>query len=257
MRIQFSNITLVASFCFALAFTFSCSSDGGEDDSGSVSSSSSKKGSSSSIQSGVVLGPSVSYGGETYQTVVIGTQTWFKRNLNYEVEGSVCYNDDPANCAKYGHLYNWATAMALPANCNSTTCTSQISSKHKGICPSDWHIPSNADWDKLMRYVDGTSGTESPYNSPTAGRYLKATSGWNDYDGISGNGEDIYGFSALPGGIYLDGHFSSVGLVDFWWSASEDDSDFAYFGGMLYDREHAVSGYDSKYTLVSVRCLQD
>jgi len=56
-------------------------------------------------------------------------------NLNYNVSGSECYEDDP-NCAKYGRLYNWATAMALPSDCNSKSCASQISEKHKGICPS-------------------------------------------------------------------------------------------------------------------------
>ncbi|MDR0515500.1 MAG: hypothetical protein LBH25_00470 [Fibromonadaceae bacterium] len=51
--------------------------------------------SSSSRQSGTIPGDPVSHGGETYETVVIGTQTWFKRNLNYNPSTgtSVCYND--------------------------------------------------------------------------------------------------------------------------------------------------------------------
>jgi uncharacterized protein (TIGR02145 family)/uncharacterized repeat protein (TIGR02543 family) len=85
--------------------------------------------------------------GQTFRTVVIGTQTWMAENLNCDVSGSECYNNNESNCATYGRLYDWATAMALPSSCNSSTCSSQINAKHRGICPSGWHIPSNADWD--------------------------------------------------------------------------------------------------------------
>jgi len=208
--------------------------------------------SSSSIRINVVFGPSVYYEGETYETVVIGTQTWFKRNLNYNANGSVCYNNSTSNCDKFGRLYNWATAMGLATSCNSSSCSSQINAKQQGVCPSGWHIPSNADWDKLVRYVDGTNGTSSPYYSFTAGRYLKATSGWAD----NGNGEDWYGFSALPGG---DGYFRFIGEGGYWWSASEYDNKFAYFRYMLSKHDHV--GYDNvsfdKSDLLSIRCLQD
>jgi len=187
-------------------------------------------------------------------TVKIGEQVWMKENLNCNVSGSKCYNNNESNCATYGRLYNWETAMNLPSSCNSSSCSGQVQSKHQGICPSGWHIPSNADWDKLVRYVDGTSGTSSPYDSPTAGRYLKAKSGWNS----NGNGEDTYGFSALPGGSGLsDGGFYGVGNYGDWWSSSEDRSDGAYNRNMLYNNENVYYDYNDKDTLFSVRCLQD
>jgi uncharacterized protein (TIGR02145 family) len=176
--------------------------------------------------------------------VQIGEQVWMSKNFNFNVKGSKCYDNQESNCATYGRLYDWATAMALPAICNSAYC--KISEKHKGICPGGWHIPSKADWEKLIRYVGGEK---------TAGLYLKATNGWND----NGNGEDKYGFSALPGGYGKDdGSFYDV--VGTWWSA---DGDGSYSGGnyaysLYVDNKSASSGGNNyKSDLRSVRCLQD
>ena len=213
---------------------------------GGNSSSSVGGGSSSSGGGGnVVHGEPVNYGGETYPTVVIGTQTWFAKNLNYNVEGSKCYDNDPANCTKYGRLYDWSTAMGFSSNCNSSTCSGQIQPKHRGICPTGWHIPSHADWDALMTAVGGEN---------TAGTKLKAPSGWSN----GGDGTDNYGFSALPGGHgNSDGSFRYVGIAGGWWSASELNSDVAYDRRMGYDRSYVDRGNSYKSALFSVRCLQD
>jgi len=187
------------------------------------------------------------------RTVTIGEQVWMKENLNCDVSGSKCLNNDPANCVKYGRLYDWTTAMALPASCQSSNCYSQIKPKHQGICPSGWHIPSNEDWNVLMFVVGGYS---------TAGRKLKATSGWEDCGPVGSDNryicEDAFGFSALPSGIgYSDGG---------WWSASEASieavSEFAYTMSIEYDNDGLSTkdgGFDdgSKSLLLSVRCLQD
>jgi uncharacterized protein (TIGR02145 family) len=176
--------------------------------------------------------------GKTYKTVKIGDLTWMAENLNYNAEGSKWYKNEPANCTKYGRLYNWETV--------------------KKACPSGWHLPSEEEWDKLMRYVDGTSGTESPYRSETAGKYLKSREGWNDYEGRTGNGEDKFGFSALPGGFGgSDGYFYDVGYNGGWWSASEGSSDSAYGRYVHYRYESANWYYGDKFILQSVRCLQD
>jgi hypothetical protein len=41
---------------------------------------------------------------------VEGTFASMAENLNYDVHGSVCYNNDPKNSEKYGRLYNLETA---------------------------------------------------------------------------------------------------------------------------------------------------
>jgi uncharacterized protein (TIGR02145 family)/uncharacterized repeat protein (TIGR02543 family) len=189
--------------------------------------------------------PSVSYGGETYKTVVIGTQTWMAKNLNYNVEGSKCHSNNESNCDTYGRLYDWATAMALPDCGYGTSCASQIGTKHKGICPTGWHIPSDAELTVLIDYVGGSS---------TAGKKLKATSGWSD----NGNGTDSYGFAALPGAYgFSGGGFDDVGGIGVWWSASEYDSYYAYCLDMGLAEHAGYGGYNDKGYLFSVRCVRD
>ena len=163
------------------------------------------------------------------------------KNLNYNAKGSKCYENNPDNCAKYGRLYNWQTAMK--------------------VCPDGWHLPSNEDWEKLFRFVDGDTNSESPYGSETAGKHLKAVSGWDPYDSVENL--DTYGFSALPGGYYVDGSFYGVGSGGLWWSAGKDSdsytyrSSYTYLYGMFYYDDRAPWGYYDKSILLSIRCLQD
>jgi uncharacterized protein (TIGR02145 family) len=168
--------------------------------------------------------------GKKYRAVKIGSQTWMAENLNYNASGSKCYGNLESNCKKYGRLYDWNTAMKA--------------------CPKGWHLPSKAEWDVLMNSVGGSS---------TAGRHLKATSGWNDDNGKSGNGQDTYGFAALPGGNgYSGGYFNNVGNYGGWWSSTEDDSYYnAYLRYMNYSSESVLSYNYDKYYLFSVRCVQD
>jgi len=182
---------------------------------------------------------------KSYKWVKIGEQYWMAENLNYDATGSKCYSNSEANCTTYGKLYDWATAMALQASCNSSTCASQVGAKHSGICPSGWHIPNDAEWDALMTAVGGSS---------TAGTKLKATSGWNS----SGNGQDTYGFSALPGGNgYSSGNFYGVGLHCYWWSATEFGASLAYIRDVDFRNANVSSRDGGKSDFISVRCIQD
>jgi uncharacterized protein (TIGR02145 family) len=176
--------------------------------------------------------------GKKYRTVKIGDLTWMAENLNYNASGSKCYDNKLANCDKYGRLYNWETAMAA--------------------CPKSWHLPNNAEWDRLYRYADSTSDTKSPYSSKMAGKFLKAKSGWNDNGRVSGSGEDIYGFSALPVGLgSSNGGFSNAGNSSYWWSASDINANYANFRYMLYFSDGALYNNSNKLFLFSIRCVRD
>jgi len=270
MITQYHKIVLAAVLGLAMAFTFSCH-DGGNDDPGTSSPSGTDNSSSSGGNNGtggsspsetVFVGdkgtfPDSRGNGQTYKWVRIDEQIWMAENLNYDVPDNntdVCYGNSTANCTTYGRLYNWATAMNIDATYNRELWSGS-DVKHRGICPAGWHIPSNADWDKLLRYVDienGGNGEGTPYNSETAGRYLKAKTNWND----NGNGEDKYGFAALPNG-WSDGSFKGIGYGGGWWSASELNKFSSYTRGMGYDVEDVLWDSDDKGDLFSIRCVKD
>lgn len=165
--------------------------------------------------------------GQVYKVVTIGSQTWMAQNLNYETANSYCYKDDATNCIKYGRLYTWAAA--------------------KKACPSGWHLPSKTEWENLFTAVGGIS---------TAGKVLKSTSGWS----CSGNGTDVFGFSALPVGFMgYDGEFTNGEKDTYFWSSSESEFDSnavdnAYL--TCHDR-YAFFESGKKNSGFSVRCLKD
>jgi len=194
---------------------------------------------------GIYLKTPMDYEGQSYNAVLIGAQTWMAENLNYDVEGSKCYDNSESNCTIYGRLYDWATAMNLASDCNSSSGCS-IQTKHRGICPFGWHLPGDVEWLALTSYVGSTSAT---------GTKLKTASGWNN----NGNGTDDYGFSALPGGGGgSDGNFGDVGDNGYWWSASEGNSDIAYSQHMAYyGEEEGLGGNYKSSSLLSVRCVRD
>ncbi len=168
--------------------------------------------------------------GKVYKTVKIGTQIWLVENLNYDTNGSKCYEDNSDNCTKYGRLYDWNTALE--------------------VCPSGWYLPSESEWWDLMNAVGGAGG---------AGTKLKSKNGWDEEDeGKPNNGTDEFGFSALPGGNGdSDGSFSNVGAAGFFWTATAFPStdDIAYSWCMYYGM--ALWGTSNKSLLYSIRCLQE
>ncbi len=115
-------------------------------------------------------GDEIRYEGQTYHTVLIGSQCLMKENLNVgtRINGAMehsnngviekyCYNDDTANCTIYGGLYQWDEAMQY-----ITTAGAQ------GLCPAGSHIPTTAEWSTLLTSVSvanlrtgGTSGFDA------------------------------------------------------------------------------------------------
>lgn len=188
--------------------------------------------------------------GQSYRTVTIGSQTWMAQNLNYCNTTSstdtvgVCYGYATDSCTKYGRLYTWAEVMAGSASSSASPSGVQ------GVCPTGWHVPSDSEWTTMQTFVDPTNTTD--------GTKLKSTSGWLNNGNTSGNGGDMYGFRALPGGRIHGASFDGSGYNGDWWSATansvaSNDLD----RGMGYGVAYVYGSSDPIGDGVSLRCVQN
>ena len=233
-------------------------------------------GGSGSGNGGAGTGDNTSFGtlvderdGQTYRTTKIGDQVWMAENLNYAYNvptesrdsSSFCYDNDPANCQKYGRLYPWSAAMDSAGVLKNDGEGKGCGDKHEcgvkgpiqGICPKGWHLPSKEEFDKLFAFVGDDADDK-----------LKAESGWLDEK----NGMDLYDYSALPAGRYISitKGFSDLGKAAYFWSSTEYWFAFADYlgindyGAKVYDDPNLYLEYFGsygKFGAFSVRCLKD
>ncbi len=68
-----------------------------------------------------------------YGTAKFGNQCWMTNNMRLDAEGKYCYDNVAANCETYGGMYTLYAARV--------------------ICPEGWHLPSDAEWEKLKSYT--------------------------------------------------------------------------------------------------------
>ena len=220
---------------------------------------------------------SMSDGTQTYKTVVIGTQTWMATNLNYKPSSgqSRCYAegngnggdswlapDKPAdrdsiakNCAKYGRLYDWATA--------------------KKACPSGWKLPDTSDWGKLKRFIEKEifDNYEDLDFGWDVGTKLKAITGWTE-TATSDKGVDSYGFGAIGSGYCVScdklsdatGFYEGKERESHWWSATgyvnknvnPIDTTQAYKSKITFNKKVMTLEFEKKADyLYSVRCVKN
>jgi uncharacterized protein (TIGR02145 family) len=183
---------------------------------------------------GNVIHGTFTYDGQTYKTIKIGSgKTWMAENLNVETDSSRCYNDSDSYCDKYGRLYRW--------NAAKSACE---------LLGGNWHLPSRAEWGELTIAAGGT-GTYG--NGGTAGTKLKSKTGWYG----RGNGTDVYGFSALPGGGHDGSHFTHAEHSGFWWVATEHSSSTAFDRDMDHNTANVDEYGSPKYSYFSVRCVSN
>ncbi len=222
--------------------------------------------------------------GNVYRTVNIGDQVWMAENLKYLPEvaspstmvfgsrqgstirplyyvqgydgSSVTDAKATTNYSTYGVLYNWPAAMAGSVSSNANP------SGVEGVCPTGWHLPSNAEWTELKNYLiaNGYNWDGSTSGDKT-GKSLAATSGWqlSSNEGAVGNDQqsnNSTGFTALPGGYRGNGgSFRGIGSFGYWWSAKKHSVASAISYSMHYS-DLNWNSHGQEYGF-SVRCVRD
>ncbi|MCQ2050113.1 MAG: hypothetical protein MJZ22_03800 [Candidatus Saccharibacteria bacterium] len=211
--------------------------------------------------------------GKTYKTVKMPDgNIWMAENLNYNMKGSMCYNNDAINCDKYGRLYFWYDAM--------------------DACPAGWHLPSLSDSQEMLNAVGDNKSKKlrsrswgeiwTFYETVCAkyacsygyGSTIRDCRGSDRCDCGSGESiclenkrekvdidnraSDSFGFSALPAGYRKSegGGFNELGSRAYFWSSTERNSDN---GDVIIITEGtlASTGYAPKNCAYSIRCLKD
>jgi len=188
--------------------------------------------------------------GNVYNTVLIGTQTWMAQNLKttlyndateipcvksdvtwtgYAAGAFTWYMNDSLTYADYGILYNWNAVNTGK------------------LCPSGWHVPTEAEWNTLATFVGGLT---------VAGGMLKETD-YTHWTSPNTDATNLYGFTALPGGFrgYM-GPFNDLYMSGNWWTSTMISVDPAtimmnYTSAQMYVTQ-SMNGMG-----MSVRCLKD
>ncbi len=195
----------------------------------------------------VPCGSIITYSGKTYNTVQIGDQCWFKKNLDVgtmiesntgsylQTDNSIiekyCHNNDASNCATYGGLYEWNEAMQYV-----------ITEGTQGICPDGWHIPTKEEYETLQTHVGNQATKLIDENAKSGYTYTNET-----------------GFSALFAG-YRDrtnGGFYTININTDFWSSTQSVINTAHYMYLNFNGSNVFFNNASKYAGFSVRCMKE
>ena len=185
--------------------------------------------------------------------ITIGEQSWACRNLNVTTyrngdvipevtdptewynltTGAWCYYDnDPANEAVYGKLYNWYAVNDV-----------------RGLAPIGFHIPTDVEFSTLVTFLGGEL---------TAGGEMKET-GTTHWSSPNTDATNSSNFTGLPGGKRnLIGEFSDITNYGTFWSSTAGFGVYAKTAQLYFNTAEALLRDDAdKHIGFSVRCIID
>ena len=153
---------------------------------------------------------------------------------------------------------------------NFATSSNSNPSNRQGVCPAGWHLPSAAEWEQLVSYVNAQNifrcvGDYSSYNY--VAKSLASTIGWISSTttcavGNDPNSNNLTGFSAMPAGEFGGGgggSYDSFGRGAYFWSATEVSANDIYAELFVIGCNNNSMSSSSQYKSysTSVRCLRN
>lgn len=196
--------------------------------------------------------------GNRYKIIKIGDQIWMSENLktttfqdgtplnNHTQVDNTTWAAASGPTTKYWALVNGATTntatYGLVYNQFAVTGSTVDGAANNNLCPSGWHVPTDAKFETLNTYLGGLS----PGN---AGTQMKSTTLWAS----GGNGTNSSGFNGLPPGFRnLGGSWSNFSFNGFFWTTAS---------GSLWALDDDNTTFDqvtsSSLNGLSVRCLRN
>lgn len=199
--------------------------------------------------------------GNAYEIVTVDGQEWMKTNLkcshykNGDIipsaltdldwgstlsGASAVYNNDPTKEFTYGKLYNWYAVT-----------------DSRGLCPTGWHVPSDAEWTSLILFLDPATNTTCSgcFQSTIAGGALKYTGNWNIPNTGASNAS---GLGFLGGGDKLStGGYLNLDNQGYYWSSTASGLNNAWYRRLSYNSTNVARLNDTKSDGFSVRCVKD
>jgi uncharacterized protein (TIGR02145 family) len=205
--------------------------------------------------------------GNIYKTVKLGDQWWMAENLrtsryrngvtipnvtdlarwsNLTTGAWVNYDNNASYNIVYGKLYNWYAVIDTG-----------------GLCPDDWHVPSDGEWRELEIHLGMTEQQlEDPYREGSdAGGILKSTRTEPDphprWSNPNTGANNESKFSGLPGGVRGSGiNFIQIGITGSWWSSTEYNTRSANSRSLYYNHTGIFGTNEIKEHGHSIRCLR-
>ena len=211
--------------------------------------------------------------GNTYGTVWMDNQCWMRENLRttkYADGNAISYgngssttvghwyypNNSAANKLTYGLLYNWKAVR------RNSGASAENPSGVQGICPDGWHVPSDAEWKQMERYVGmSQSDAEGTGFRGVIAAQLCGDAGWQSSGtaNAAGNADaaerNSSGFCALPAGCYSDG-YNGFGISASFWTVTGNGECCAYKRSLSYDNAGVDRDGGDKTEAYSVRCVR-
>ena len=145
--------------------------------------------------------------------------------------GAYCwYNNDAATYqAAYGALYNWYSV-----------------SDSRNVCPTGWHVPTDAEWTNLTTYLGGDNAAGGPLKETCFTHWTSPNTG----------ATNSAGFTALPGGVRdANGILEYVGGYGYWWSSTAFEAIYAWSRYLNYTGANISHTFDDRRNGLSVRCV--